>query len=275
MSGRKIAVGCVKWGSRFGPDYVNVLYRAVKAHLGLPHRFVCLTNQPDGLDPSVEVMPVPDIGVPEAEWTKRGCWPKVALFAPGVFDDDETVLYLDLDLMIVGALDPFVGLVGERPVFYTLREWNPPLVRALPLGWRPDRGSQGSVYVWRAGDQRHVYEHFRANVEYVRANFWSDRFYLPKIAVGETYLPYDWCVSFKNACVRPWPVNRVLPPRRPPRSSRILVFHGRPRPIDLMGPPGQRWGSKRRSGTEPVEWVKAYWTGFGGTLPGNAGAAPA
>lgn len=271
----KVAVGSVKWGTRFGPDYVNVLYRAVRENLKVPHRFVTLTNEPEGLDPNIEAMPVPEIGLPPEDWLKRGCWPKVALFAPGVFADDEVVLYLDLDLMIVGGLDPFVGLIGDRPVFYTLREWNPPLVRALPLAWRPDRGSQGSVYVWRAGQQRHVYDHFRANVDHVRANFWSDRFYLPKIAVGETYLPYDWCVSFKNACVPPWPLNHVVAPQKPPARAKVLVFHGRPRPIDLMGQPGERWGNRRRSGTEPVEWVKDYWTGYGGTLPGPAALAGA
>jgi hypothetical protein len=266
----RVAVGTVKWGTRFGPDYVNVLYRAVGEHLKVPHRFVCLTHEPEGLDPGIEAMPVPDIGLPPAEWLKRGCWPKTALFAPGVFADDEIVLYLDLDLMIVGGLDPFVELIGPAPVFYTLREWNPPVVRLLPLALRPDRGSQGSVYVWRAGDQRHVYEHFRTHVEHVRASYWSDRFYLPKIAHGARYLPYEWCVSFKNRCVRPWPLNHVLPPKPPPASARVLVFHGRPRPIDLMGPSGQRWGSKRRSGTEPVPWVVDYWTGYGGRLPDAA-----
>ena len=267
MSAPRVAVACVKWGTRFGPDYVNVLFRAVGEHMGYAHRFVCLTNEPEGIDPGVEVMAVPEFGVPQAEWKRGGCWPKVALFAPGVFADDEIVLYLDLDLMVVGALGPFIDLVRKRPAFYTLREWNPAFWRILPVEHRPDRGSQGSVYVWRAGAQRHVFHHFRANTAYIRANFRSDRFYLPKIAVGASYLPYDWTVSFKNVCVRPWPLNRVLPPRRPPQEAKILVFHGRPRPIDLMRAPGVRWGSKRRSGTEPVPWVREYWTGYGGALP--------
>jgi hypothetical protein len=267
MNGPRVAVGCVKWGTRFGPDYVNVLFRAVREHMRYPHRFVCLTNEPEGLDPTIEAMPVPDFGLPQSEWTKRGCWPKTALFAPGVFEDDEIVLYLDLDVMIVGGLDPFIDLVRERPAFYTLREWNPLLWRLVPLSYRPDRGSQGSVYVWKAGMQRHVFHDFHANVEYVRANFWSDRFYLPKVAIGETYLPYAWCVSFKNACVQPYPINHLLPPKPPPPEAKILVFHGLPRPIDLMGRPGERWGSKRRSGRQPVPWIRDYWSRYGGAMP--------
>jgi hypothetical protein len=267
MTSPRVAVACVKWGTRFGPDYVNVLFRAVRDHLSFPHRFVCLTNEPDGIDPGVEVRPVPDFGLGQEEWTRGGCWPKVALFAPDVFADDEIVLYFDLDLMIVGELAPFIELVRERPRFYTLREWNPPVWRALPLEYRPDRGSQGSIYVWKAGLQRHIFHHFRSNVAYVRSNYRSDRFYLPKVAAEETYLPYDWTVSFKNVCVRPYPLNAVMPPRKPPPAAKVLIFHGQPRPMDLMGPPGKRWGSKRRFGTEPVPWVVDYWTRYGGALP--------
>ncbi len=268
----KIAVGVVKWGTRFGPDYVNVLHRAVREHLDAPHRFVCLTNQPEGIDPGVEVLPVPEFGVPEAEWIKRGCWPKVALFAPGVFADDEVVLYLDLDVLVVGALAPFVELLRDQTAFYTLREWNPMLLRALPVAWRPDRGSQGSVYVWRAGEQRHVFADFTGRVAEVRAKYWSDRFYLPKIATNARYLPYDWCVSFKNHCLAPWPLNLVRPGARLPDGARIVVFHGKPRPMDVMGPPGARWGSKRRTGDQPVAWVRDYWLRHGGRLP-EAGPA--
>ncbi len=263
----KIAVGCVKWGTRFGADYVNVIHRAVREHLGVPHRFVCLTNQPEGIEPGVEVMPMPEFGVPEVEWTKRGCWPKVALFKEGVFADDEIVLYLDLDVLVVGDLKPFIDLVRDKPAFYTLREWNPALVRLLPLSMRPDRGSQGSVYVWRAGEQRHVFADFASRVEEVRASYWSDRFYLPAVAKNPQYLPHDWCLSFKNHCLTPWPLNLVRPAARLPERARIIVFHGKPRPMDVMGPSGQRWGSKRRSGDQPVVWVRDYWLKHGGTLP--------
>lgn len=268
----KVAVGCVKWGTRFGPDYVNVLYRAVQEQLKIPHRFVCLTNQPEGIDPGVQVMPVPEFGVPEEEWLKRGCWPKVALFKEGVFEDDELVLYLDLDLIIVGELKPFIDLVRDHAAFYTLREWNPALVRMLPLRFRPDRGSQGSVYVWRAGEQRHIFADFTSRVEEVRANYWSDRFYLPKVAKNPRYLPYDWCMSFKNHCMAPWPLNLLRPGARIPEGAKIIVFHGKPRPIDVMGLPGQRWGGKRHAGDEPVPWARDYWLRHGGRPPEQGGA---
>ena len=268
MSAPRVVIGCVKWGHRYGPDYVNVLYRAALRWMSYPHRFVCITNEPEGLDSGIEVIPFPEFRVPRSEWGKSNL-PKIAMLAPGVLDDDEIVLQIDLDVMILGELAPFVDLYRERPAFYSLREWNPALVRALvPPALRPDRGTQGSVYLYRAGDQRSMFEKFDANTEWVLATYRTDRFYFPKAAQSPAYLPYEWCLSFKNACLWYWPLNLLFPNPKPPQGVRILAFHGEPRPIDLLGPAGKRWGTRRKFGDRPVPWVVDYWRSYGGTLPG-------
>ena len=267
MTTPRIVVGCLKWGDRFGPDYVNVLHRAVRENMAYPHRFVCITDEPDGLDSAIDVVPFPEFRVPRATW-RKSCFPKLAMLAPGVVEDDEVVLQLDVDLMIMGELAPFIDVYSARPAFYSLREWNPALIRSLlPLALRPDRGTQGSVYVYRAGDQRHMFRHFEENTERVFATYKSDRFYFPKIARDPAYLPDRWCVSFKNACLWYWPLNRVLSDPKPPRDGRILVFHGSPRPAHLLGPAGRRWGTRRKFGEGPVPWVTDYWRRYGGPVP--------
>ena len=35
---------CLKWGDRYGPEYVNRLYRGVRANTDRPLRFVCITD---------------------------------------------------------------------------------------------------------------------------------------------------------------------------------------------------------------------------------------
>lgn len=263
-------IGCVKWGTRYGPDYVNILYRAARENMTGPFRFVCITDEGEGLDPGIDLVPFPKFRVPRETW-RRSCFPKIALLAPGIVADDDIVLQIDLDVMIVGRLDDFFELWQRRPAFYSLREWNPALVRTLlPEGLRPDRGTQGSIYLYRAGDQRGMFEHFEANTETVFATWKSDRHYFPKIAKDPAYLPEDWCPSFKNHCLWYWPINTVMgPPRLPPR-ARILVFHGDPRPIDLLGPEGKRWGTQRKFGFGPVPWIRDYWLRHGGTLPADA-----
>ncbi len=270
--GPPLVIGCVKWGTRYGPDYVNVLYRAVRAHLDRPHRFVCVTDEAEGLDPGVEAVPFPVFDPPRESW-RRSCFPKIALFAPGILPDEAVVLQIDLDVMVVGGLGAFFDLFAERPAFYSLREWNPALVRTLlPERLRPDRGTQGSVYLYRAGDQRHMFDEFTSDVAGVFARYKSDRFYFPKIARNPAYLPGDWCPSFKNACIFYWPFNLLWNNPRVPRKARILVFHGDPRPIDLLGPPDKRWGTRRKFGFGAVPFVRDYWRGHGGSLPAEAGA---
>ncbi|CAN5660496.1 hypothetical protein BH23PSE1_BH23PSE1_09220 [soil metagenome] len=264
--GEKIVVGVVKWGERYGPDYVNVLYRAVGDHLDRPHRFVCVTDEAEGLDHGIEVAPMPRFATPRETWRVTNL-AKVALLAPGVVAEDEVVLQIDLDVMILGELGAFFDLYRARPAFYTLREWNPAVIRAtLPRALWPDRGSQGSVNLYKAADQRHLWQEFDRNTHAVLARYRTDRFYYPAAAKGQAYLPYEWVQSFKNQAAWYWPLSLAFAPR-PPDDARILAFHGRPRPADLLGPPGKRWGTKRKFGFEPVPWVVDYWTRYGGSLP--------
>ena len=48
---------CMKWGTRYGPDYVNRLYSMVQRHTKRPTRLVCYTDDPAGLDRGVEDVP--------------------------------------------------------------------------------------------------------------------------------------------------------------------------------------------------------------------------
>ena len=65
---------CMKWGTKYGPEYVNRLHSMVRRHLTIPHRFVCLTDNRDGLHAEIETFPIPSLelpaGAPERGWTK-------------------------------------------------------------------------------------------------------------------------------------------------------------------------------------------------------------
>lgn len=88
-----------KSGGDYFPKYVRVLRDAVRRHLPIEHRFVCLT------DVEVACERIPLI---------HG-WPsfysKIELFRPGLFDGP--VLYLDLDTVICGDLRDIARLAGE------------------------------------------------------------------------------------------------------------------------------------------------------------------
>jgi hypothetical protein len=57
-------VATFKWRPRpgyrsaFASSHVNVLQRMVARHFNRPHRFVCITDDPEGLDPAVDAVPL-------------------------------------------------------------------------------------------------------------------------------------------------------------------------------------------------------------------------
>ncbi|WP_420403304.1 tetratricopeptide repeat protein [Nisaea sp.] len=98
-----LTVACVKHGTKYGPDYVNRLYAMVRRHLPGNWRFVCYTDDPQGLRPEVGIIDISGIRI-------RGWWTKLALFDPTSPVLDPTILYLDLDTVVVGDLGFLEGM---------------------------------------------------------------------------------------------------------------------------------------------------------------------
>jgi hypothetical protein len=90
-----ITVACVRTGTAYQIEYVAKLRDMVERHLPMPHRFICLTDQPDKLE-GVEMIPV--MGLP-------GWWAKMALFSQAVRGPGKC-LYFDLDTVIIDDLTP-------------------------------------------------------------------------------------------------------------------------------------------------------------------------
>lgn len=99
----RMTVACVKHGTKYGPEYVNRLYAMVRRALPGNWRFVCLTDDPQGIRDEVGIIDISDN-------PHRGWWTKLALFDPQTPFADETIFYLDLDTIIIGDLSFIEGL---------------------------------------------------------------------------------------------------------------------------------------------------------------------
>ena len=97
---------CMKWGTLYPAEYVNVLYHAAKANLTGDFRFVCLTDDATGFDAGIESHPIPDIGLDTWHYY-HGAWPKLAVFSANLYGLSGRALFIDLDTVIVGDLDDF------------------------------------------------------------------------------------------------------------------------------------------------------------------------
>ena len=222
-----VNVICMKWGTKYGPEYVNRLFRGVSRHLNRPHRFVCFTEDASGILPGVEVFPLPDLGLPPSP--ERG-WLKLATFGPTLGDLSGTTLFLDLDLVIVGNLDVFFELPAP---FYIMRDFKRP----------GSKVGNSSVYRFDIGAHTQVLSNFVADFEGARRRHRNEQEYLTQAAedLGVlAYWPADLAVSYKKRCVPLFPLNFWKAPTCP-TDTRIVVFHGRPKPEEASEGTGNKW----------------------------------
>ena len=63
---------CMKWGTKYGPEYVNRLYGMVSRHLHGAFRFVCFTDDTTGIRPEVENFRCPNCNCKPASSTAAG-----------------------------------------------------------------------------------------------------------------------------------------------------------------------------------------------------------
>ncbi|CAM3041516.1 hypothetical protein SAMN04488021_10154 [Paracoccus aminovorans] len=249
----------MKWGTLYGADDVNRLFRQVRRHLARPHRFVCFTDDAQGLDPGVEALPLPELGLPKGHGDTR--WRKLALFRRdlGGFAG-MTALFLDLDLVVVDDLEPFFDLPGE---FFIIRDDD--LFRPKPLRKvNPTRDrflhsvGNSSVFRYRVGAHSYVLDAYLADPAAAAEGYEHEQQFLSGELLKRglmQYWPKGLCVSFKNDCVprnfRSYFRNPVLP-----MGARIVLFAGAPKMDDVFSGRGNKW--YRRIGD--IEWLRTAWT---------------
>ncbi len=252
---QKVNILCFKWGTRYPADYVNRLYAGVRRFLHRPFRFVCVTDDPSGLQEGIDAAPFP--GAPEG-WPKK--WPnifvKLLVFRDGFADLEGPTLFLDIDQIVTGDLDPFFDYKpGEFCIIHNWIEWHKTLFRK-----RPDVGNS-SCFRFEAGKSQRVYEKFLSEMDvcWDQKRYRTEQAYMTH-AVGlenVNWWPEDWVQSFKRGCTRAFPLNFFLKPKFKP-GTRILCFHGNPNPEEAVV------GFKGRHAnhfTRPAPWVKDMWDG--------------
>jgi hypothetical protein len=239
---RQRIVLCMKWGTKYGPEYINRLYGMVARHLRGSFRFVCLTDDDAGVRSEVQCLPIPPMILPAAR--RDGGWRKLTTFEADLYGLKGTALFLDIDIVIVDDITPFFELPGE---FLVIHDWKRP--------WRVTGNS--SVYRFELGAHTDVLSYFRDHVEEVQSNFRNEQAYLSDFLHRQGkmgYWPADWCRSYKYHCVPGWPLNHFRTPGIP-AGARILVFHGVVNPPDALI--GERNGNWRAM--KPAPWIAEHW----------------
>jgi len=76
---------CMKWGTKYGPEYVNRLYAMVRRHLSGEFKFVCLTDDPKGIRSEVQCFPIPPLDLELAPGQVDRAWKKLTTFEDDLY----------------------------------------------------------------------------------------------------------------------------------------------------------------------------------------------
>ena len=223
----------VGYRSKFPPESVRILRNMVKRHYDKPHRFLCVTDHPEEIDPDIETLQLwdewGDIPSPHGGHNPS-CYRRLKMFSPeaGKLFKSARWVSLDLDTVILRDVAP----LWDRPEDFVM--WGETDPRSY---------YNGSMTLMTAGARPQVWEKFNPLTSPKEAKaagrFGSDQGWISHIlGPGEaTWKPRDGVLSFRIHLK-----NGILPP---PQHARIVMFHGG---TDPDSPRGQR-----------IPWVKGNY----------------
>ena len=238
---------CLKWGTRYGPEYVNCLFRSVAANTKRSLRFVCITDDTKGIDEAVETQLMPPFDLPEE--LRFHPFRRMFLFDQRVGDLSGAVLHFDLDLLVTGSIDALFDYKPESR-FVTIENWT-------QIG--KNIGNM-SVFRYRIGELQEVWQRFRADPMAMKVRYRNSQTFVSRTLDHVDFFPREWCLSFKHSLVPRWPMNFIVAPKLPPE-TKVVAFTGRP-DIDEARrgewPVDAAWKKIYKS-IRPSPWIADHW----------------
>ncbi len=248
MSQQPATVICLKWGERYGPEYVNRLYSMVRRNTSRELRFVCITDDTTGLRSEVETRPMPPFDLPETFRFKG--FRRMFLFQESLYDLKGKVLHLDLDLILTGSIDDFFDYKPDEP-YIVAENWTQP---GAGIG-------NMSVFRYEIGALTKIWDRFSADPlgmleKYVNSQTFCSR------TLGEFAMyPIEWCMGFKQSLIPKWPLNFFVVPKPPAKQVKAVAFTGKPDLEDVIAgewPTPKAW-KKLYKHVRPTPWLEDIW----------------
>jgi hypothetical protein len=212
----------IRWGTKYGPEYLDRLYAMVERNVTGPFTFWCLTDDATGIRPEVRCLPLPEMGCAMPTGTK-GIWGKSRLWAEDLGGPRGPLLFMDLDLVVVRSLDSFFEW-GDPDDVILARNPNTPFEK---LG-------QTSLFRFPVGKMAPLREKFLADPQGTadRHKF-EQRYVTREMPGGVRFWPKGWVAHYRIHCVPTIPFNYLTTPKLPPE-AKVVIFPGPLNPPDAI-----------------------------------------
>ena len=210
---------CMKWGDRYGSEYVNRLYKSIKKHTERPTRLICFTDNHQDFDKGILVSDLPIIELPQAiQYTP---WRKLSVWQYPLLDLKGDILFLDLDLVITGNIDRFFDFKPGK--YCVIENWTQ----------KGENIGNTSCFKFPVGKYSFIFNDFEENSEIIWKKYHIEQIYLSDKIDEQFFWPQDWCLSFKHNLLPSWP-SRIWKPADLPKATSIVAFTGKPDPDDVI-----------------------------------------
>ncbi|KIT15467.1 glycosyl transferase [Jannaschia aquimarina] len=236
---------CIRWGTKYGPDYVNRLYGMIERNISPPFTLTCFTDSFEGIRSEVQLREMPPLPC-EMPTGVRGKWPKSTLWSKELGGLSGPVLFVDLDVVITGSLDEFFSFGDPDDVILARNA-------AKPF----QRRGQTSIYRFPVGKLSRLQEIFAADPQGVGEKYRYEQFFVTDQAPGGVkFWPRAWVKHFRIECVPIFPLNFVREPKRP-RGAKVIIFAGALNPHDAVA---GRWSSKHPTAPSVTQHLAWAWS---------------
>ncbi len=245
--------------TKFTADHVNVWASMVRRNTTVPHRIACVTDMPEGIDPSIEIIAPPrefeDIRIPTWNEARPQCLRRISMFrsdAGKIFG--ERFACMDLDVVVANSLDDILSAPEDF---------------RMCKGTAKGRPYNGSLIVMTAGSRPQVYDKFtpKGAIEAGQRFIGSDQAWIAHcLGPNEATFGLDdgvqmamgWfnpaaALTFYPGAIKPWDVVRLggnrwaeLNYRAEPKGRGVYLGYG-----------PNIWDDAKAAFDEPAGWVIA------------------
>lgn len=216
--------------STFTAHHVNTMRKMVRRNYPGDLRFICITDDPDGIDDGIEVVRLWDKhrDILNPSWPGSGpsCYRRLRAFSKE-FEDiaGKRFVSIDLDVVITGDLTA----VFDRPEDFVIYD-------PLMTGYKYN----GSMWLMTTGSRSQVWERFDGKTSPQEAasagHKGSDQAWMQYV-LGANEAVWDrrhGVMSYRRDC-------RDRMRGGLPKAARVVMFHGRPDPWDKVAIARSPW----------------------------------
>jgi hypothetical protein len=111
----------LKWGTKYGPEYVNRLYANLLNAYNGEFEFYCFTDDAKGLHPAIHIRDIKDL---RPNPTKCFTIEKIYLFDPNISKLSGPCVLLDLDILIINDLNIYLSNYNFIEGRFIKNYWN-------------------------------------------------------------------------------------------------------------------------------------------------------